>query len=90
MFIVLCWAGLGWSVAPGRTMAGALQATLVLPAALMFLASARGFPAARAVLLVKLLTAAFLAGMLILLADRLDGYALLHLVDGKSVLAYQI
>ena len=72
-------------MAPGRTMAGALQATLVLPAALVFLASARGFPAERAKLLATLLTGAFLAGMLIMLADRLDGYAVLHLVDGKSV-----
>jgi O-antigen ligase len=85
MFIVLCWAGIGWSVAPARSMAGALQSTLVLPAALIFLASTRSFPADAARRLLTLLTCAFVAGTLILLADRLDGYKLLHLVDGKAV-----
>jgi exopolysaccharide production protein ExoQ len=84
MFIVLCWAGIGWSVAPGRTLAGALQASLVLPAALIFLASLRRFPLPSIERLLGSLAAAFLVGTLILLSDKIDGYRLLHLVDGKS------
>jgi O-antigen ligase len=85
MFIVLCWAGLGWSVAPRRSLAGAMQASLVLPGALIFLAAIPTVPAPLARRLLTLLTGAFLAGTLILLSDRLDGFFLLRLVDGKSV-----
>jgi O-antigen ligase len=85
MFIVLCWAGIGWSVAPARSLAGALQASLVLPASLVFLASLRASAQPATERLLALLTAAFLAGTLVLLTDKIDGYRLLHLVDGKSV-----
>jgi exopolysaccharide production protein ExoQ len=85
MFIALCWAGIGWSVAPARSLAGALQASLVLPASLLFLASLRASAQPATERLLALLTAAFLAGTLVLLTDKIDGYRLLHLVDGKAV-----
>ena len=85
MFIVLCWAGIGWSVAPARSLAGALQASLVLPASLLFLASLRASPQPATAQLLTLLTTAFLVGTLLLLTDKIDGYRLLHLVDGKAV-----
>ncbi len=84
MFIVLCWAGIGWSVAPARSFAGALQADLVLPASLAFLATLGAFSAPATERLLRLLTLAFLAGTLVLLTDKIDGYRLLHLMDGKS------
>jgi O-antigen ligase len=85
LFIALCWLGLAWSISPARTAAGALQASLVMPAALAFLAAAHAFPPERAPRLATGMTAAFLAGMCLLLTDRLDHFALLRLLDGKSV-----
>ena len=85
LFILLGWAGLAWSVAPGRSFAAALQTTAVLPVSLGFVAACRPFPAARAETLAIAMAASFLAGSLILLADRLDGFWLLKMIDGKNV-----
>lgn len=84
-FVAWGFAGLAWSAAPGRTAAGALQITFVLPAALSFVATSRTFPAARAPKCARAMLGAFLLGALILLADRIDGFFLLKLIDGKSV-----
>jgi O-antigen ligase len=85
LFMLLAWAGIAWSIAPGRTLAGAVQACLVLPAALAFLAGSRLFPAERAERLAGAMLLAFLAGMVVLLADHFDGYWLLRQIDGPNV-----
>ena len=85
IFIGLCWLGLAWSVALGRSFAGALQVSFVLPAALAFLAGCSTFPAQKTDRLARWMVVAFLAGMLMLLADRLDGYMMLRALDGRSV-----
>jgi len=85
LFMLLAWAGIAWSIAPGRTLSGAVQACLVLPAALAFLASSRLFPAGLADRLAIALLLAFLAGMVILLADHFGGYWLLRQLDGPKV-----
>lgn len=85
LFILLAWAGLAWSVAPGRSFGAALQTTAVLPVSLGFVVACRPFPAVRAEKLAIAMSVAFLTGMLILGADRLDGFWLLKLIDGKGV-----
>jgi O-antigen ligase len=85
MFMVLCWAGVGWSVAPTQTLAGAKQITGVLPISLLCLTTLRAVPLSTTERLLWPLSAAFLLGTTVLLSDRIDGYHLLHLVDGKSV-----
>ncbi len=85
LFLALSWCGLLWTISPARTVSGALQASVVLPGALVFLAVARAFPATSARHLAVVMAAAFLAGMLMLLSDRLDGFVLLRALDGHSV-----
>lgn len=85
LFVALSWLGLLWTISPARTLSGALQASLVLPAALAFLAVARAYPAGAAGRLAGVMSAAFLTGMLILLSDRLDHFLLLRAVDGPHV-----
>jgi O-antigen ligase len=84
-FVALAWAGLGWSVSPHRTLSGAVQVSLVLPACLVFLSVCRKMAAERAHSLAAFMGVAFVAGMLVILSDRLDGYRLLRLIDGQGV-----
>ncbi len=84
-FIALSWLGLLWSISPARTVSGALQATLVLPGALAFLALMRAFPAGRTPLLASVVAVACVVGMLMLLSDRLDHFVLLKALDGRGV-----
>jgi O-antigen ligase len=85
LFVGWSWLGLLWSISDRRTAAGALQASLVLPACLAFLAAARLFPASRANQLASVLAAASCAGTVLLLSDVLDGYRLLRVLDGARV-----
>ncbi len=85
VFVALSWLGLLWTISPARTVSGALQASVVLPGALAFLAVARAYPAGSAGRLADGMAAAFLVGMVILLSDRLDGFVLLRALDGPSV-----
>lgn len=85
LFVALSWLGLAWSISPPRTVSGALQISVVFPAALAFLAAGKTFPAGRAPALAAGMTAAFLAGTLLLLSERLDHFALLHALDGPKV-----
>lgn len=85
LFVALSWLGLSWSISPPRTLSGALQVSVVFPAALAFLAAGEKFPAGRASALAAGMTAAFLVGTLLLLSERLDHFALLHGLDGPKV-----
>jgi O-antigen ligase len=84
-FIALSWLGVVWSISPARTEAGALQATLVLPGALAFLAVMRGVPAGRAWVLARVVAVACLVGAVMLVSDRVDHFVLLKALDGKGV-----
>jgi O-antigen ligase len=85
LFVGWSWLGLLWSVSAHRTAAGALQASVVFPACLAFLAAARLFPAGRADRLVTVLAVAAISGTALLLSDVLDGYRLLRALDGAAV-----
>jgi O-antigen ligase len=82
-FLVLSWVGLAWSAFPARTLSSALQASLVLPGAFIFVAGSRAFGAPDR--LARVILCASLAGAALLVADRLDGYVVLRLVDGAKV-----
>jgi len=85
LFVGLTWLGLAWSISLHRTVSGILQASVVFPAALAFLAAMRNLSPERVPVLAAGMTAAFLAGMLLLLSDRLDHFVLLRALDGATV-----
>jgi O-antigen ligase len=75
-FALLCWVSCLWSIVPGHSAAGVLQTTGVLAGALILLA---GPPAP--VRLASVLGGAVLAGAAVMVADRLTGNHLLHLMS---------
>jgi exopolysaccharide production protein ExoQ len=84
LFALWSWLGLLWSISAHRTVEGALQATLVFPASLAFLAACRLYPAGQAGRLATVLAVAACAGMALILSDALDGYHVLHAVEGAK------
>ncbi len=73
---LLCWASCLWSIVPRHSAAGALQITGVLAGALVLLAGPPATPR-----LPSVLAAAGLAGTALMIADRLTGNHLLHLMS---------
>jgi len=78
-FVALGWASVWWSVAPAETARRALQLSLIASGALLLLAVPvpEGELAER---LFPMLLAALAIGALVMLADRVAGYRLQHLL----------
>jgi exopolysaccharide production protein ExoQ len=85
-FVGLCWLSVAWSIAPGRSLHGALQMTGIVAAALIFLG---GRPLADDVAgrLFPVLLFACLLGAAIVCIDTMGFYPLQALVTGRSALS---
>jgi O-antigen ligase len=77
-FALLCWLSCLWSIVPGHSVAGAAQMTAVLAGAL--LVSAMPKPPK----LAATTACAVIAGSTLMVADRLTGNYLLHLVSSHE------
>lgn len=80
-FAAMCWISIAWSVAPDRSLSGALQITAILPAALVFL-SARPAPEP----IFRVLVVACFAGAAIVLTDAALGYPFQSFVSGRPAI----
>jgi O-antigen ligase len=77
-FAMLCWLSCLWSIVPGHSVAGAAQMTGVLAGALLVIAVPKPPNLAFAT------ACAVIAGSTLMVADRLTGSHLLHLVSGHG------
>jgi len=68
VFAGLCWASTAWSIVPERTLRGALQATVVLASALVFLAQ-KPLPETASAAVMRVMAGAFLVGGALLAFD---------------------
>ena len=78
-FAALCWASILWSIEPERSLAGAVQISAILTAALVFLALR---PAPEPIF--RALFGAGCIGALIVVADAALGYPLQSVVSHRS------
>lgn len=82
VFVALCWASVAWSVAPARSLSGALQITAIFAGGLVFLSLPPPTDAATQWLF-RILLVATLVGAVVIAVDRSLGYPLEAIVAGR-------
>lgn len=81
-FAALCWVSVAWSIAPARSLSGALQITAIFTGGLVFLSLPPPTDGATQRLF-RVLLVATLLGAVVIAADRLLGYRLEAIVAGR-------
>jgi O-antigen ligase len=81
-FAALCWASVMWSIAPARSLSGALQISAIFIGGLVFLSLLPPADAATERLF-RILLVATLVGAAVIAVDRLLGYPLEAVVAGR-------